>query len=102
VLNNLIQSSTGTAQSTISAFTITNGMLQTLSDGTSNPYSVGAGPVCIVEDPSSKYIYTSNNIDSTVTGKLLDNNRGFLSDLSRGSVFPAAQNPTCLAVSGNI
>jgi 6-phosphogluconolactonase (cycloisomerase 2 family) len=102
VVNNLIQSSTGTAQSTISAFTITNGMLQTLSDGTSNPYSVGAGPVCIVEDPSSKYIYTSNNIDSTVTGKLLDQNRGYLAPLTHGSTFPAAMNPTCLAVSGSI
>ena len=77
-------------------------MLQTLSDGTSNPYSVGAGPVCIVEDPSSKYIYTSNNIDSTVTGKLLDQNRGYLAPLTHGSTFPAAMNPTCLAVSGSI
>jgi hypothetical protein len=63
---------------------------------------VGSGPVCIVEDPSSKYLYTSNSADSTVTGKLLDQNRGFLSDLSRGSVFPTSMTPTCLAVSGNI
>jgi hypothetical protein len=94
---------TSTTSSSISAFTISSqGLLQTLSDGTNNPYAVGAGPVCIVEDPSSQYLYTSNSIDSTVTGKLLDQNRGFLSDLSRGSTFPAAQNPTCLAVSGNI
>jgi 6-phosphogluconolactonase (cycloisomerase 2 family) len=104
VINNVITPpSTSTTASSISAFTINSqGLLQTLSDGTNNPYAVGSGPVCIVEDPSGQYIYTSNGIDSTVTGKLLDNNRGFLSDLSRGSVFPAAQNPTCLAVSGNI
>jgi hypothetical protein len=103
VINNVIASTTGTTSSSISAFTIDSlGRLQTLTDGTNNPYAIGAGPVCIVEDPSSQYLYTSNNIDSTVTGKLLDQNRGFLSDLSRGSVFPVAQNPTCLAVSGNI
>jgi 6-phosphogluconolactonase (cycloisomerase 2 family) len=102
VVNNLIPTSTGTAQSSISAFTITNGMLQTLTDGTSNPYSVGAGPVCIVEDPSSKYIYTSNGISSTITGKLLDQNRGYLADLTHGSSFPTAMYPTCLAVSGSI
>jgi 6-phosphogluconolactonase (cycloisomerase 2 family) len=104
VINNVtIPPATSTTSSSISAFTITSqGLLQTLSDGTNNPYAVGTGPVCIVEDPSGQYLYTSNNIDSTVTGKLLNNTRGVLSDLPRGSVFPAAQNPTCLAVSGNI
>jgi 6-phosphogluconolactonase (cycloisomerase 2 family) len=103
VLNNVTPSPTGTVASSISAFTIgPQGVLQTLSDGTNNPYAVGAGPQCIVEDPSSQYIYTSNNIDSTVTGKLLDQNRGFLADLSRGSTFPTAMNPTCLAISGNL
>jgi 6-phosphogluconolactonase (cycloisomerase 2 family) len=103
VINNVTPSTVGTTSSSISAFTINpQGLLQTLSDGTNNPYAVGAGPVCIVEDPSGQYLYTSNNIDSTVTGKLLNQNRGVLSDLSRGSVFPVAQNPTCLAVSGNI
>jgi len=93
----------GPAQNSISAFTINStGQLQTLSDGTNNPYAVGSGPVCIVEDPSNQYLYTSNNTDSTVTGKLLDQNRGFLADLTRGSTFPVAQLPTCLAVSGNI
>jgi 6-phosphogluconolactonase (cycloisomerase 2 family) len=103
VINNVIPSTVGTTSSSISAFTINpQGLLQTLSDGTNNPYAVGAGPVCIVEDPSSQYLYTSNNLDSTVSGKLLDQNRGFLSNLTRGSVFPTSQNPTCLAVSGNI
>jgi 6-phosphogluconolactonase len=103
VVNNLIATSTGTAQSSISAFTIeSTGVLQTLTDGTNNPYAVGAGPVCIVEDPSSQYIYTSNNIASSVTGKLLDQNRGYLADLTHGSTFPTVMNPTCLAVSGSI
>lgn len=91
------------ANSTISAFTINGlGQLQTLPDSTNNPYAVGSGPVCIVQDPTNQYLYISNNMDSTVTGKLLDQNRGYLSNLSRGSVFPSTQNPTCLAVSGSI
>ncbi len=91
------------ANSTISAFTINSlGQLQTLPDSTNNPYAVGSGPVCIVQDPTNQYLYITNNTDSTVTGKLLDQNRGYLSNLSRGSVFPTTQNPTCVAVSGNI
>ena len=95
---------TATQQSSISAFNIqsTGAIQQLTADGTNNPYSVGSGPVCIVEDPSNQYLYISNNTDSTVTGKLLDQNRGFLSDLRRGSTFPVTQLPTCLAVSGNL
>ncbi len=94
--------SPGTQNSTISAFTITNGQLATLADTTNNPYAVGSGPVCIVQDPTNQYLYTSNSVDSTVTGKLLDQNRGYLSDLQRGSTFPVTKTPTCLAISGNI
>ncbi len=102
----LNQSSTGTttpANSSISAFTINSqGQLATLADTTNNPYAVGSGPVCVVQDPTNQYLYTSNSVDSTVTGKLIDQNRGYLSDLSRGSVFPVTKTPTCLAISGNI
>ena len=92
------------ANSTISAFVIdsTTGKLQILGDPAANPYSIGSGPVCIVEDPSNQYIYTSNNTDGTVTGKIIDKNTGKLSNLTRGSTFPATGQATCLAVSGNI
>jgi 6-phosphogluconolactonase (cycloisomerase 2 family) len=94
---------TATTNSSISAFTIdpSTGRLQALSD-TQNPYSVGNGPVCMIEDPSNQYIYTSNNIDGTVTGKVINQNTGQLSNLSRGSTFPATGLATCLAVSGNV
>ena len=102
----LNQTSTGTttnSNSTISAFTINaTGQIATLADTTNNPYAVGSGPVCLSQDPTNQYLFTSNNVDSTVTGKLLDQNRGFLADLTRGSVFPATMRPSCLAVSGNI
>ncbi len=88
--------------STISAFVIeSTGALVPISDP-SNPYPVGNGPVCMVEDPSNQYVYTSNNNDGSVTGKFINQNTGQLSNLARGSVFPASGLATCLAVSGNV
>jgi 6-phosphogluconolactonase (cycloisomerase 2 family) len=90
------------ANSTISAFVIlSTGALVPISDP-QNPYPVGSGPVCMVEDPSNQYVYTSNFNDSTVTGKYINQNTGQLSALSRGSQFPASGLQSCLAVSGNV
>jgi len=91
------------AKSTISAYIIeATGQLQPISDA-NNPYPVGNGPVCMVEDPSSQYVYTSNSGDGTVTGRYINQNTGQLSDLTRGSSFSAfAAQATCLAVSGNV
>jgi 6-phosphogluconolactonase (cycloisomerase 2 family) len=87
--------------STISAFNIqSNGQLQPLPDPGNNPYPVGAGPVCMVEDPSNQYIYTSNG-DGTVTGKSIST-VGQLSNLKRVTTFTATGQATCLAVSGNV
>jgi 6-phosphogluconolactonase (cycloisomerase 2 family) len=89
--------------STISAYVIeSTGQLQPVSDP-DNPYPVGNGPTCMVEDPSNQYLYTSNSNDGTVTGKFINQNTGQLSDLTRGSSFSAfAAQATCLAVSGNV
>ena len=56
----------------------------------------------MVEDPTNQYVYTSNNIDGTVTGKLINQNTGQLSGLTHGSTFTAVGLATCLAVSGNV
>ena len=61
-----------------------------------------SGPVCMVQDPSNQYLYTSNNTDSTVTGKQLRQDTGTLAPLTKGSVFPTTMNPTCLVVSGSL
>jgi len=95
-------SNTNYANSTISAFNIlSNGQLQALGD-TLNPYAVGSGPVCMAEDPTSQYLYTSNQYDGTVTGKILSSITGQLSALTRGSTFPAVGEATCLVISGNV
>jgi 6-phosphogluconolactonase (cycloisomerase 2 family) len=99
------QSSTNstTANSSISAFKIqSNGTLLAIPEPSGlNPYPIGAGPVCMVEDPSNQYLYTSNG-DGTITGKVLFAPTGQLSNLSRGSSFTAVGQATCLAVSGNV
>jgi 6-phosphogluconolactonase (cycloisomerase 2 family) len=99
----LNQSSTNStlANSSVSAFNLQTVPYTAIPDGSNNPYTVGSGPVCIVEDPSNQYLYTSNG-DGTVTGKLLDRNTGKLSNLTRGSTFQAVGQATCLAVSGNV
>jgi 6-phosphogluconolactonase (cycloisomerase 2 family) len=106
VVNKSSTNATSPATSSISAFSIVDtatGKLQPITaGGTENPYAVGAGPVCMVEDPSFQYIYTSNNIDGTVTGKQINKKTGQLSDLQRGSKFPATGQATCLTVSGNV
>jgi 6-phosphogluconolactonase (cycloisomerase 2 family) len=91
--------STTTQKSSIAAYTIqTNGNLTPQSD-TLNPYSVGSGPVCMVEDPSKQWVYTSNQ-DGTITGYHIDHSTGRLTVLQHGSSFTAAGRPACLIVSG--
>jgi 6-phosphogluconolactonase (cycloisomerase 2 family) len=91
----------GTPFSSISAFTLnpSTGQLQGISG---SPYAVGSGPVCIVEDTSNQYVYVSNRNDGTVTGKVIDPTTGELSNLSRGSTFPASGLGGCLAISGAV
>jgi len=101
VLNYSAQPGTTTPNSTISAYTInpTNQQLQIIVGA---PYTVGSGPVCMVEDSSNQYMYISNHNDGTVTGKVIDPATGILSNLSRGATFPAVGQAGCLALSGNV
>jgi len=93
---------TNYANSSISAFLAgSGGQLTPISD-TSNPYAAGSGPVCVAIDPTNKYLYTSNQISSTVTGKQISNQYGFLSDLNKSSsTFATVGTPSCLVVSAN-
>ena len=102
---NQSSSNPNTPNSSISAFTIeSNSQLQPIVGGldTNNPYPVGSGPVCMGEDPTNQYVYISNGVAGTVTGKQINTKTGQLSDLSRGASFPATGHATCLAISGNV
>ena len=46
-----------------------------------SPFGTGAGPQCLVEDPSDQFIYTANYNSSSVTGLALDQNAGVLKTL---------------------
>jgi 6-phosphogluconolactonase (cycloisomerase 2 family) len=46
-----------------------------------SPFGTGAGPQCILEDPSNQFVYTANFNDSTVTGRVVDQNSGVLNNL---------------------
>ena len=94
-------STTAPTYSSISAFTVNavTGQLQVIAG---SPYTVGSGPVCMVEDSSNQYIYISNHNDGTVTGKVIDPTTGNLSGLSRGSTFTASGLASCLVLSGAV
>jgi 6-phosphogluconolactonase (cycloisomerase 2 family) len=108
VLNRSSTDSQNPNTSSISLFNIQSNSQITASGGAgtssnpSNPYPTGAGPYCMVEDPTKQYLFISNNIDGTVTGKRINPNTGELSDLQHNSTFPATGHATCLAISGNV
>ena len=64
-----------------------------------DPFGTGSGPVCIVEDPSNQYIFTANYNDSTVTGRVIDQNAGVLNDMrapGNGTYSLTGQPSWCL------
>src|ERR1700678_3314990 len=52
------------------------------------PFGSGAGPQCIVEDPSAQFIYSADYDDSSVTGRVVDPNSGVLNNLRVTSTYP--------------
>ena len=87
--------------SSISPFSISSSN-QELQPIGSTTYTVGSGPVCMVEDPTNQYMYISNHNDGTVTGKFFNQSTGELSQLPRGSTFTASGLSGCLIISGAI
>jgi 6-phosphogluconolactonase (cycloisomerase 2 family) len=92
----------GVGYSSISAFFLNPANLELNEVSPGNTFTVGSGPVCMVEDPSSQYMYISNHNDGTITGKSFNSTTGELAQLKRGSTFPAAGQAGCLAISGSI
>lgn len=85
----------------ISAFVIeSTGKLTRVNTNTNNPYPTGGGPTCMLQDPSNKYVYTSNT-DGTVTGYEINQVTGELNALRRGTTFSVTGQPTCLIASGS-
>jgi 6-phosphogluconolactonase (cycloisomerase 2 family) len=99
VANQGNNTSTSNAQSGIDAFTLYSSPFQ-LSPLAGAPFGSGAGPVCMVEDPSYQYIYTANYNDSTITGRSISRNDGELVDLRTTSTFSLSGPPSWCLVDG--
>ncbi|MGB6745736.1 MAG: beta-propeller fold lactonase family protein [Terracidiphilus sp.] len=64
------------------------------------PYGSGSGPQCIVEDPSSQFIYEANEYDSSITGRVLDPNSGQLDGMRVTSTYTLQGPATWCFVDG--
>ncbi len=60
-------------------------------------YGTGTGPTCVFVEPAfGAYVYTTNFLDSTVSGLNLDLSNGTLAPV-QNTPFLAAGQPTCIA-----
>jgi len=88
------------ANSGIAGYFITTSPAYQLSFSDQEPYGSGAGPQCIVEDPSDQFVYEANQSDSTVTGRVLDPDSGILRDMRVLSTYKLEGPATWCLVDG--
>jgi len=83
VLNRGDNTNTTNPQSGIAAFIITTPFqLSPIASG-GQTSGTGAGPMCILEDPSNQFVYTANFNSSTVSGLAINEVSGNLTPLSQ-------------------
>ncbi len=70
-------------QSGLVAYTITSPFQLTPIANGGSTSGTGAGPVCLLEDPSNQFVYTANFNDSTISGASIDQRAGVLRPLSQ-------------------
>jgi 6-phosphogluconolactonase (cycloisomerase 2 family) len=88
------------AQSGIAGYFIVSSPSYQLQPTAPADFGTGAGPQCIVEDPSGQYIYTANFNDSSITGRVVDPNSGVLNNLRVASTYAVNGPPTWCLVDG--
>ncbi len=83
VANQGDNTNTNNAQSGIAAYTVTSAPygLSPIANG-GQTSGIGAGPQCLLEDPSNQFVYTANFNSSTVTGLVINRQAGNLSPLN--------------------
>jgi 6-phosphogluconolactonase (cycloisomerase 2 family) len=64
------------------------------------PFGSGAGPQCLVEDPSNQFIYSADFNDSSITGRVVDPNSGVLNNLRVASSYALTGPATWCLVDG--
>lgn len=80
---------TGTAESGIAGYVVNSPYQPTEMAGNPVTFGTGAGPQCLVEDPSNQFFYTANYNDYSVTGQQIDENSGTLIPLSQSTKAPS-------------
>ncbi|HUA98999.1 MAG TPA: hypothetical protein VMA34_11780 [Terracidiphilus sp.] len=88
------------AESGIAGYFLTTAPNYELSFIAGEPFGSGAGPQCIVEDPSDQFIYEANYDDSSVTGRIVDPNSGVLTTMRKQSSFGLDGQPTWCLIDG--
>jgi hypothetical protein len=88
------------AQSGISGYFLTTTPAYQLSFILGEPFGSGAGPQCLVEDPSDQFIYSADFNDSSVTGRGVDANSGALNNLRVTPTFALEGPATWCLVDG--
>jgi len=91
VINQGNNTNTTNPQSGIAGYVIDPSTHQ-LSFIAGEPFGSGAGPQCIVEDPSNQFIYEADFGDSSIYGRVVDPNSGVLNPLRIGTTF-SVQGP---------
>jgi 6-phosphogluconolactonase len=91
---------TGNAYSGLSGYFLTTTPAYQLSFIAGEPFGSGAGPQCLVEDPSDQFIYSADITDSSVTGRSVDPNSGVLNELRVASSYTLQGPATWCLVDG--
>jgi 6-phosphogluconolactonase (cycloisomerase 2 family) len=86
VANQGNNTNTTNAQSGIAGYVIDTSTHQ-LSFIAGEPFGSGAGPQCMVEDPSNQFVYEADAYDNSVYGRVVDPNSGVLNNLRVGNTF---------------
>ena len=87
-------------ESGLAGYFLTTAPSYQLSFIAEEPFGSGSGPQCIVEDPSSQFVYEANEYDSTVTGRTLDPNTGDLNPMRSTETWTLQGQPTWCLVDG--
>jgi 6-phosphogluconolactonase (cycloisomerase 2 family) len=97
--NNVI--GTGTAESGLAGYYLESPFEPQEIPGEPIGFGSGPGPQCLVEDPSNQFIYTANANSSTVTGQVIDENAGVLTQFAKAPAsYALAGPPTWCLVDG--
>jgi 6-phosphogluconolactonase (cycloisomerase 2 family) len=85
VVNQGNNTNTTNPQSGIAGYVINSPY--TLSFIAGEPFGTGAGPQCMIEDPSDQFVYEADAYDSSIYGRVVDPNSGVLNNLRVGNSF---------------